>query len=246
MTTADLHTATGAYVLHALPEDERAAFETHLAACEACRQEVAELRATAARLGLAVAVTPPDAMRDSVLRRTAGTRQEFKLLNSERMRRPAQRLPRLVMAACVAAAAAFGGIAVWQHEEADSARTAARQAEQREASVADVLAAPDARLQTRALSGGATATVAVSRSEDAAALVVAGLPELPADKVYEAWYAGSGNPRPAGLLQSASGRQLALLDGPVGDATAVAVTVEPAGGSPQPTTVPLGAITLPA
>jgi anti-sigma factor RsiW len=34
--TADLHTLTGAYVLHALSESERAAFERHLADCAAC------------------------------------------------------------------------------------------------------------------------------------------------------------------------------------------------------------------
>ena len=53
MSTAELHTLTGAYALHALPEDERVAFERHLGACEACAQEVRELSATAARLGLA-------------------------------------------------------------------------------------------------------------------------------------------------------------------------------------------------
>ncbi|MER5460487.1 hypothetical protein ABT010_07290 [Streptomyces sp. NPDC002668] len=51
---------------------------------------------------------------------------------------------------------------------------------------------------------------------------------------------------PAGLLSPDAGRQLALLEGPVAEAKAVAFTVEPAGGSPQPTTVPLGSVGLPA
>ena len=37
--------AAGAYLLGALPDDERAAFEAHLAGCAACREEVDELRA---------------------------------------------------------------------------------------------------------------------------------------------------------------------------------------------------------
>ncbi len=37
------HDAVGAYLLDALPEEERIAFETHLLTCEPCRQEVAEL-----------------------------------------------------------------------------------------------------------------------------------------------------------------------------------------------------------
>ena len=45
----------GAYVLGALPEDEREAFEAHLASCPACRAEVDELRRAADALPLAVA-----------------------------------------------------------------------------------------------------------------------------------------------------------------------------------------------
>ncbi|MYS39774.1 anti-sigma factor, partial [Streptomyces sp. SID5998] len=42
MTTTDLHALTGAYALHALPDDERAAFERHLTGCSSCAREVAE------------------------------------------------------------------------------------------------------------------------------------------------------------------------------------------------------------
>ncbi|WP_308312798.1 zf-HC2 domain-containing protein [Streptomyces sp. ISL-1] len=110
-------------MLHALPDDELRAFETHLAACEACRDEVAELQATAARLGRAVALSPLGGMRDVVLGRVATTRQEFKLLSGDGARRRTGRLPRLMLAASIAVAAAFGGVAVWQHQEAaDAAR----------------------------------------------------------------------------------------------------------------------------
>ncbi|MEA2513836.1 MAG: hypothetical protein QOJ59_3323 [Thermomicrobiales bacterium] len=44
------HDAVGAYVLDALPDQERAAFETHLATCEACRREVGELAPVVALL----------------------------------------------------------------------------------------------------------------------------------------------------------------------------------------------------
>ena len=45
------HDAVGAYVLDALPEDERRAFEAHLATCLTCRQGVAELAPVVALLG---------------------------------------------------------------------------------------------------------------------------------------------------------------------------------------------------
>lgn len=244
MTGADLHMASGAYVLHALSPDERRAFEAHVAACEACREEVAELRATAARLGSAMTVTPPAEMRDRVMRRVADTRQEGLLPPALRVRRTVQ-VSRVVLAACLALAVAGGGIALWQHQEAEDARASVRQAEQREAGVADVLAAPDVRLQTREWKDGSTGTVAYAPSKDAAALILAGLAELPATKVYEAWFAGTGATRPAGLISGTEEQQLVLLDGPVAGATAVAITVEPAGGSQQPTSAPLGVIKVP-
>ncbi|MFD5088620.1 zf-HC2 domain-containing protein, partial [Kitasatospora sp. NPDC058406] len=62
MTTgADLHTLTGAYAAHALPDPEREAFEEHLARCASCAQEVAEFATTLARLGAAETVTPAPA-----------------------------------------------------------------------------------------------------------------------------------------------------------------------------------------
>ncbi|WP_181018887.1 RskA family anti-sigma factor, partial [Streptomyces fradiae] len=75
MTEDHLHAPTGAYALHALPDDERAEFERHLRDCPACAQEVRELTATAARLGAAVAAAPPREMRARVLERIATVRQ---------------------------------------------------------------------------------------------------------------------------------------------------------------------------
>ncbi|NEB82028.1 zf-HC2 domain-containing protein, partial [Streptomyces sp. SID14478] len=76
MNTADLHTLTGAYAVHALSDEERVAFERHLADCAACAQETAELTATAARLGLAATLTPRAALREQVLQRITTVRQE--------------------------------------------------------------------------------------------------------------------------------------------------------------------------
>lgn len=158
----------------------------------------------------------------------------------------ARQVPRLALAACVAAALAGLAVATWQYQEAEDARTTAEHAQEHMDNVDRVLTAPDVKVETQELRGGGTATVAFSRSEDTATLAVSGLPELPEGKVYEAWFMEDGTPVPAGLLSRAPGRELTLLEGPVDDATGVALTVEPAGGSPQPTTVPLGWVDLPA
>ncbi|MFD6279337.1 anti-sigma factor domain-containing protein [Streptomyces sp. NPDC060209] len=243
----DPHESSGAYVLHALPEDERRAFEAHLAECEACRREVAELQATAALLGRSTAQTPPGALREQVLRKVASTPQEARPRAEARAgaRRPARAL-RMALAASVAAVLVCLGLAGWQHREASDARAAAHRAEQREENVAKVLTAPDVRLDSQEFSDGATASVTFSRSENAATLAVSGLPRLPKGRTYAAWFMEDGTPVPAGLLSGDPGRRLTLLKGSLGDASAVALSVEPAGGSPRPTTTPLGAVSLSA
>ena len=57
----------------------------------------------------------------------------------------------------------------------------------------------------------------------------------PAGKTYEAWVIAGGAPQPAGVFSSG---HVVLLTRPVGRGAKVALTVEPAGGSQQPTRAP--------
>ncbi|MFE6040484.1 anti-sigma factor domain-containing protein [Streptomyces sp. NPDC056452] len=249
MSTADLHTLTGAYALHALPEDERLAFERHLEACEACTQEVRELSATAARLGLAVSITAPPALRDRVLREITTVRQEPPAHGrSGRAGAPAGRAGRwstYALAACVAAAAAFGGVAVWQNQVAQDARQEAHRAQQHNEQLARVLSAPDARTGSGALDGGARGAVVVSQSENQAVFLASGLARPPGGKVYQLWFNDDGTMRSAGLMNPSAPDDAVLLDGPVDGASGMGITVEPAGGSEQPTSAPLALMDFP-
>ncbi|WP_105971636.1 anti-sigma factor [Streptomyces geranii] len=250
-TTADLHTLTGAYALHALSDDERDAFERHLAACEQCAQETAELAATAARLGLAVSVTPRPALREQVLRRITTVRQETPrepvLPRAVRTAVRGRALSRWALAACLAGAVALGGTAVWQHQRAEDAVAQARRAEQAADRIAAVLAAPDARTSTAKLGGGATGTVVVSADRDRAVFVVSGMTDPPRGKVYQLWFdEGGGTMRSAGLMDPGQTDQAVLLQGNVGTASGMGITVEPAGGSEEPTSAPLALMSLPA
>lgn len=61
------------------------------------------------------------------------------------------------------------------------------------------------------------------------------------------WFADpAGAMRPAGLLDPVRPGAAALLAGPVGAATGIGVTLEPAGGSAAPTTRPLMLLAFPA
>jgi len=74
-------------------------------------------------------------------------------------------------------------------------------------------------------------------------LLASNLPPAPEGKIYEMWVIpAAGKPVPAGLFQTESnGTAVHLQAGPVDlEATgAVAVTLEAAGGAPQPTSQPL-------
>lgn len=249
MTTADLHTLTGAYALHALPEDERREFERHLGDCEACTQEVRELSATAARLGLAVAESPPRELRARVLAEITTVRQE-----TPSHGRPGRtggggrtgRWSAFALAACIAAAAAFGGVAVWQNQVAQDARQEANRANQQNEQLAQVLSAPDAKTSSGELTGGARGTVVVSQQENRAVFLASGMERPPSGKVYQIWFNDEGTMRSAGLMDPSASDDAVLLDGPVDRATGMGITVEPAGGSAEPTSDPVALMDFPA
>ncbi|MEU1506925.1 anti-sigma factor [Kitasatospora sp. NPDC005748] len=242
MSTADLHTLTGAYAAHALDLDEREEFERHLAHCPACALEVAEFSATLARLGSAQAMPVPRDFKQRVMASLDTTRQEPPRSRQQPVgRRGGQRrraVYRLALAACLAAALGAGGIAVQQYHQADQARARAAALQQQQDRIGGLLTAPDARTASGPVTGGSgVATVVWSRNQDTAGLLVSGLPELKTGTTYELWFNDGGTMRPAGLMQSASGAT--LLTGPVNGATGIGVTVEPAGGSAQPTGAPV-------
>ena len=60
--------SVGAYLLGALDPDEAARFEEHLAGCDECRRDVAELKVAADALPVSVPiVSPPAALKDRIM-----------------------------------------------------------------------------------------------------------------------------------------------------------------------------------
>ncbi|WP_308379950.1 anti-sigma factor [Streptomyces sp. ISL-43] len=243
----ELHTLTAAYVLDALGQGEREAFSRHLARCEPCSGDVAGFSATAGRLAAAVALAPPPHMKTAVLDRIETVRRLPPGVGVRRAAGFLDRLPRkagaFVVAAALAGAAVFGGAALHQTGQADRAREDARQAVARSQELRAVVTAPDARTVHGRTSGGAAATVITSPARDRAVFLTDRLPAAGAGRTYQLWLADHGTMRPAGFL---AGDGAAVLAGGLGTATAVGLTLEPAGGSPRPTTSPLVLLALPA
>jgi Anti-sigma-K factor rskA, C-terminal/Anti-sigma-K factor RskA, N-terminal domain len=233
------HPLTGAYALDALTGSELDRFERHLPHCPACGSEVRDFRETAARLAVAVAATPPAPFRPRVLRAVSATRQDPPLIRGRAGRPPVVRwLAVAVAAAAVVAAVTLGIVqSVTQHQ--------LNRAQAQIHSAAAVLAAPDARLTVRATTAGGTATVVSSRSRHAMIITTAGLPALGGGRVYEVWFMAPGRIREAGLLpQPTAGRTSPLLATGLAAGDRIGVTVEPAGGTRQPTTTPILVMTL--
>lgn len=239
------HPLSGVYALDALAGSELERFERHLHRCLACDSEVRDFRETAARLALAVATAPPAELRPRVRAAVAATRQDPPLTPraARRLGRSGGRLtvPRLataLAAVAVAAAIALGIVASATQHRLDLAQRHLQ-------SAAAVLAAPDARLTRQASTDGGTATVVSAQSRHAMIISTTGLPALGGGQVYEVWFMAPGRIREAGLLpHPVGGRTGPLLAAGLTPADRIGLTIEPAGGTRQPTTTPILVMTL--
>ncbi len=150
---------------------------------------------------------------------------------------PIRRRPRTAWFAAAAAAAviAIGGLA-WSPWSDDAGSLSP---------MAQVAAAADA-MRVSSSKGGVTTEVAYSKQLGKAAITVQGLPPAPEGQTYQVWYLGpDGAASSAGLFGvDADGSGQALLTGDASSAAKVAMTVEPTGGSVQPTTDPLVVLSL--
>lgn len=266
----EIHALSGAYAVDALDELERARFERHLATCADCRAEVDSLALVAADLFTAE-MTPPPSLRAGVLGRLGSVAQLPPLPVQETtsdagqpgdemdVTSPAQAgdtasgtvtpiarpgrhaAPRTnrwrgLVAAGTAAVLALGAFGVWRSIDGGG--------EQGPPSVASqVIDASDATRVEKTLPGGGTATIVRSASVGKAVLVASDLPAVPSDRTYQLWLAKGTAFTSAGLVPGA-GDQTVVLDGDANAATGAGITVEPSGGSTQPTTKPLALYTF--
>ena len=240
---------TGAYAVDALDETERAAFEAHLEACADCRVEVAGLQEAAALIAETTAVEPPAWLRERVLSDIATVRPlppEVPAQASTQTPEPTagavvvplaerrtRRRPQLLLAAAAAVVLVGAGATIWQQPWEDSISQQLPQGGQA------VLAADDARSTSLDFPNGATATVTHSDSLGEAVIVTKKMPAPPAGKVYQLWLDQPGiGMVPAGVMPI-DADQMVLLTGDAASATGAGITVEPVGGSEEPTTKPI-------
>jgi anti-sigma-K factor RskA len=214
-----------AHVLGGLDEPERQELDRELAAhgpeCPECRTLMAEYTEAAAGLALALAPVPMSAGAEDRL--VAAARGEVRVLpgprsTDEEPSLPARR-PRWVAAAAVAAVLVVV------------------------AGVIGYALAPDRSIPTQVVSlaaGDQTLQVAYTPGDREALVVGTNIPDAPAGRVYQLWYQPTegADMESAGTFVPDEGTVLAPAT--VGPSfVAMAVSVEPAGGSRRPTTAPI-------
>jgi anti-sigma-K factor RskA len=207
------------YALDAVSDTERADIERRLRRAprpiaQAFHAEVRAVRQTMAAMSSATAVDPPAELRARVL----------SAADSPPPRRLRWRSTLLAAAAAVLIAAGAMGIGLSLRPA-----TAPTTAEQ-------VFAAPDVRTTSEPIPTGGTATVVYSRQKDAGVLVMNNVHPPAPGTVYQMWLLGDHGVRSAGTMNAAavSPSTTAVLPD-LGNSTALAFTVEPGSGSPQPT-----------
>lgn len=240
--------------LDVLDVDERDVLEDHLTGCTLCRADAAAYAEIAAEIALALPQSEPSAGTKARLLQAA--RSNAPIVEESRRREPipmARRMRRwrVSLAGLVAAAALVlgAGSTAWAlslRSELDAQGARIAQLTERANNygrVTAVLQAADT--QVRVLQGTGQAPEAFGRvyidpDTSEGMLMVRGLPQLPAGRVYQLWVAGSdGQRESAGLLtwtdRQGNGYTLIQCPQKLARWQTFGVTQEPAGGSPGPT-----------
>jgi len=222
-----------AYALGALDDDERKAIAAHVETCASCTGDLAQLEDAlyeAAAVG-AVEIEPPRDLRTRIVLRhrdaPVPSQRSWGDRVAELLRRPVPAFVPLVLGVLLVVAFAVVGASRQQSDE--YGRALGGVVDGRVVALAPSGANPDAR----------GSVVIPTRGSP---YLIVRLPAPPAGKAWEAWVlrpAGSGlTAVPAGTTERGDVFVMSLT-APLGAGEGVAITLEPATGSAQPTTQPV-------
>jgi len=242
------------YALGALTDEERAQVDAYVATDADARARLNDaIRATAALPYAARPIAPRSQTKQAVLTRVtadaparrASARVPFSAKVARLLDRPAWRIAMpLVALAGLIVAVIVGVWAISLNNEISQLRAeqAALQRElltQRE--VLAQVAVPQSQAMAIAgtqLQPNAHGQMIANPNSNSGVLIVADLAPLPSGKVYQFWLIKGNKPVSAGLFSvDAQGRGLLPVSTsePIGSFDAIGVSIEPEGGSPQPT-----------
>jgi anti-sigma-K factor RskA len=221
------------YALHAVPDAELVEIERRVAAAppdiaQAFADEVRAVRETMAVVSAATAVEPPDGLRARLLTEVSDDRVQT-------LNRRIKRWQTVGLAAAAAVIIGLGALGVG----------IALQPGQTPSTAEQVFAAPDVRTVSGQIPSGGTATVVFSRDKNAGVLVMNNVAPPAPGTVYQMWLINDKGSKSAGTMDAknvAPSTTAVLPD--LGDSQVLAFTVEPPGGSAQPTSAPFAKLAL--
>jgi hypothetical protein len=214
----------GAYLLGALDDGERRAFERHLAECGECQDELARLRPAADALpGSVVQLEPPPGLKTRLM---AEVEQDARTRTRARPARTLAwlRVPRVPRLAFAAAALLLGlaiGFGVAQLGGGETRTVTATVAK---------------------LMPGAGGTLEIQ--DDKSTLRLHDMPDLGRSRVYEVWFQHGRRLVPTRTFEVGSDGRGDVELPKVGDADAVYVTREARGGAQVPSEKPIVSVRL--
>jgi anti-sigma-K factor RskA len=221
-----------AYVLGALPEEERREFEEYLAAHPERQAEIDELGAVAGLLALSPQEQEPrPELRRSIMGVVEAERPRVESRSGLARMREFLNVRNLALGA---AALLVIGLFTWNMLLQTQIQDLQEQARGPQP-------AQDSRLV--ALRGSGEAEQAevqvIILDNDRAVLMAEEMPRIPEERTFQVWVIEDEIPKHGGLFEPKEGTVAIVVQTPVGGADAIAVSVEPDGGSPQPTTDPM-------
>ena len=227
-----------AYVLGALPEEERLSFEDYLAAHPERQAEVDELGAVAGLLAFsAPEQEPSQELRSRVMEmietepRRVGGHSTFARFGDYLS---------VKSLALGAAALLVIGLLSWNLALQGQVEDAQSQVQNLQGQVADAQARQTRTIELKGAwaEQGATAEVA-SMQKNEIILVARNMPSVPEGRTCQIWVISDDVPKPSGLFQPDGNGTATPITNSITKADVIAVTVEPAGGSEQPTSDPV-------
>jgi anti-sigma-K factor RskA len=240
-----------AYALGALSPEETRAFEAFMASSAETQREVAEYREVGALLAAgAPAVAPDPRLKERVL---ASISREKVRTFVPPVPAPAPRMPLpfwMALAASVMLAVGFGlkysnakNALSYQIARADSSRAALDSVVARLAArekTLDEILEPDMQLSLLTATGNPDPKVQLfwNPKKNLAIVHAFRLAQAPAGRVYQLWFIKDGKPVPSVTFNSEPTGHALVQNITVPGGTGItnaALTIEPEGGSPQPT-----------
>lgn len=214
------------YALGALSEEERREFEAYLGEHPELQPEVEDLSALASLLALSPEEhDPPPELRRRILASVEGEATTPARAGSALDRLRTLFRPRnLALGAAAALVVVLLSFNVYLRDQIENLRSAQQPGEIALEGTGEMR---DAEAQLVRVEGGR------------AVLVTENMPEPPEGKTFQLWVIDDGKPLPAGTFRPTSDAYATVVERPLQGAEAVAVTVEPEGGSPQPTSDPI-------